>query len=234
MNYIFAQPSYRIDRGKVYLTGFSVGGKPAWEYIMGGMQYARKVAAILPISTWCYLPSLTLSNLQYGAKAGVAVWALHQPMDASALPADCYTNYLQWFNSYNPPIPAQGTNQCVPGYPAFPCAHDSSFWNTIYTYTNYTLPGTGLNIYQWLYSFRLTNIWNGTVDNSWENPANWSFGIVPDTYVDVVIKPGTPFSPTVNSNISVHGIKVQSGAFLTVSPGVTVSITGKGNALVTN
>ena len=229
INYTFAQP-YKIDRGKVYLTGFSLGGKPAWEYMMGGLQNARKIAASIPISSWCYLPSLTLSNLQYVAQAGVAVWALHQPSDASALAADCYTNYLQTLNSYNPVIPAQGTLACIPGGGA-PCGHDSSFWNTIYTHNMFTLPGTGLNIYQWLYSFRLTNYWKGTSNALWENPANWSFGIVPDTYTNVVINAGTPFSPVINSNISVHGVKVQPGARLTINSGFTINITGKGNAL---
>ena len=224
INYTFSQPNYRIDLGKVYLTGFSVGGKPPWEYIMGGLQYARKIAAIIPISNWCYLPSLDTLNLRFGAQAGVAIWALHQPQDLSALPSQCYTPYIRHFNSYNPFIAAQGTNVCVPGFPA-PCAHDSSFWNTIYTCANYTLPGTGLNIYQWLYYFRLTNIWKGTADGQWENPSNWSLGVVPDSYMDIIINAATPFSPTLNSITSIYGINVKTGATITISPGARLTVT---------
>ena len=123
-----------------------------WEYMMSSFTNARKIAAAIPIATYCY-PVPDLNLMQNIAQAGVAIWALHNPNDLAALPSECATFYMNKFNSYNPVIPGKLTIACVPGGNA-PCGHDSSSWNTIYTPSNYTLPNTGLNIYQWLYTFR--------------------------------------------------------------------------------
>ena len=153
INYIFSQPSaYRIDKSRVYLTGFSLGGKPTWEYMMSSFTNARKIAAAIPIAAYCYpIPSLSL--MQNIAQAGVSVWALHNTNDLAALPSECATSYMNSLNSFNPVIPGKLTIACVPGGNA-PCGHDSSSWNTIYTPALYKLPNTNLNIYQWLYTFR--------------------------------------------------------------------------------
>ena len=150
---ILSQPSvYRVDNSRVYLTGFSLGGKPTWEYMMSSFAHARKIAAAIPIAAYCY-PVPDMNLMQNIAQAGVAVWALHNPNDLSAIPSECATFYMNKLNSYNPVIPGKLTITCVPGGTA-PCGHDSSSWNTIYTPSLYTLPNTGLNIYQWFYTFR--------------------------------------------------------------------------------
>ena len=153
INFILAQPSvYRTDKSRIYLTGFSLGGKPTWEYMMSSLTNARKIAAAIPIAAYCYpIPDLNL--MQNIAQAGIAVWALHNTNDLAALPSECATFYMNKLNSYNPVIPGKLTISCVPGGSA-PCGHDSSSWNTIYTPSLYTLPNTGLNIYQWFYLFR--------------------------------------------------------------------------------
>ena len=153
INYILSQPSvYRIDLGKAYLTGFSLGGKTTWEYMMSSLTNARKIAAAIPIATYCYpIPNMNL--MQNVAQGGIAVWALHNPNDLAALSSQCATDYINKLNSYNPVIPGKLTISCVPGGNA-PCGHDSSSWNTVYTAANYKLPGTGLNIYEWFYTFR--------------------------------------------------------------------------------
>lgn len=72
-----------------------------------------------------------------------------------------------------------------------------------------------------LYSFRFINGWNGSVNFQWENPANWSCGIVPDTHTDVVINSG---NVVISSNVTIRSLIINAQASLTVAPGVTLTI----------
>ncbi|MCW3109944.1 MAG: hypothetical protein JWQ09_4450 [Segetibacter sp.] len=72
------------------------------------------------------------------------------------------------------------------------------------------------------YTLKFLNSWTGTVNNSWENTANWSCGSIPDINTDVVINSGTVL---VNSNVSIRSLKVNPGVNFTVSAGFVVSVT---------
>jgi len=72
------------------------------------------------------------------------------------------------------------------------------------------------------YTLKFINSWTGTLNTSWENPANWSCGSIPDSNTDVVINSGTV---VVNSNVSIRSLKVNPGVNLTVNVGFTLSIT---------
>ncbi|MEP6673808.1 MAG: S8 family serine peptidase [Ferruginibacter sp.] len=73
--------------------------------------------------------------------------------------------------------------------------------------------------------FKMT--WNGSTDTNWFNPANWSCGILPDQYTDVVI-PGTLVNyPVLNANAAVRSVQLQSGVSITVSTGVVLDIKGR-------
>ncbi len=72
------------------------------------------------------------------------------------------------------------------------------------------------------YTLKFLNSWTGTVNNSWENPANWSCGSIPDINTDVVINSGTV---VVNSNVSIRSLKVNAGVNFTVNAGFVLSIT---------
>lgn len=63
--------------------------------------------------------------------------------------------------------------------------------------------------------------WGGSVSNSWENPANWNCNAVPDMNTDVVIPSG---SVVINTNTTIRSLTVVSGATVTVSPGVTLTV----------
>ena len=71
------------------------------------------------------------------------------------------------------------------------------------------------------YYLQVVNQWTGTVNNLWENPANWSCGKVPDASIDVVVNSGTV---TVNSNATCRSIKVTVGAAVNVTPGFTLTV----------
>jgi len=68
---------YRVDRGRVYLTGGSMGGGATWE-IAG--RYPHLFAAIAPVAGW---PDVrTIRNLRF-----VPLWAFHGGKDSTVDPA---------------------------------------------------------------------------------------------------------------------------------------------------
>jgi hypothetical protein len=68
---------------------------------------------------------------------------------------------------------------------------------------------------------QVINQWTGSVNNLWENPANWSCGKVPDASTDVILTSGTI---TVNSNATCHSLKVTVGAAVNVTPGFSLTV----------
>jgi len=56
-----------------------------------------------------------------------------------------------------------------------------------------------------------TTTWNGSVDENWDNPANWNGG-VPTSVTDVTIPPGKTHYPTVNTASIIASVTVQSDA----------------------
>ena len=65
------------------------------------------------------------------------------------------------------------------------------------------------------------NRWTGTVSTAWENPANWSCGILPDSNSDVIIPGG---SVIVQSNPVVKSIKVSPGVSVRVNQGFVLTV----------
>jgi hypothetical protein len=69
---------------------------------------------------------------------------------------------------------------------------------------------------------KFQNTWTGSVSSAWENPANWSCGILPDGYTDVVINTGTV---VLNSNASCRSISIKPGVNFSIGTGFTLTIT---------
>ena len=63
------------------------------------------------------------------------------------------------------------------------------------------------------------------MSNVWENPANWSCGVLPDANTDVLLESGKNNYPQVNTNTAVRSLKAGSGATVTVKTGVNLTIT---------
>jgi hypothetical protein len=63
--------------------------------------------------------------------------------------------------------------------------------------------------------------WTGYVDTNWENPGNWSCGIVPDKYADVKIDGGTV---NVNTDAEVRSIYLTPGTQFIVKAGKTFKV----------
>jgi hypothetical protein len=69
----------------------------------------------------------------------------------------------------------------------------------------------------------ISNIWNGSVDGSWLNPANWSRGVIPTTSQLVLIKAAL-HAPAISSNVQVKTLRCMSGSSLSVAPGGRLTI----------
>ena len=74
---------------------------------------------------------------------------------------------------------------------------------------------------------KFVTTWNGSADNAWENPANWSCNALPDANTDVYINAGMPRYVEINSNASCRRLNLQPGTSLEVKPGKNLDITGK-------
>jgi IPT/TIG domain/FG-GAP-like repeat len=78
------------------------------------------------------------------------------------------------------------------------------------------------NQYSYIYSLVFENNWTGAVDNTWENPGNWSCGSAPTRFTDAVIPSGTV---VLGSNATVRSLIVRPGVNFSVLPGFTLTIT---------
>ncbi len=71
-------------------------------------------------------------------------------------------------------------------------------------------------------TIRFSNYWNGSVSNNWENPANWSCGIIPNANTDVIINAGIVL---VNSSAVCRSIQVKPEVKLTINPSFGLHVT---------
>jgi hypothetical protein len=69
-------------------------------------------------------------------------------------------------------------------------------------------------------------VWTGAVDNSWENPANWSCNNLPTASANVIIYSG---NVVVNSDVTVNTLTVRPGASITINSGFNLNVITPGN-----
>lgn len=75
-------------------------------------------------------------------------------------------------------------------------------------------------------TIKFSSNWTGVVSTAWEDAGNWSCGIVPTQYIDVVIGNQASNYPVINSNAACHSISTAPGASVTVSNGYRLDIGG--------
>ncbi|MES2850916.1 MAG: hypothetical protein V4685_17830 [Bacteroidota bacterium] len=71
-------------------------------------------------------------------------------------------------------------------------------------------------------TLKFINTWRGTVNNLWNNPANWSCNSLPEANTDVIVNTGTP---VLNANGTCRSISVSAGASFTANAGFTLQVT---------
>ena len=67
----------------------------------------------------------------------------------------------------------------------------------------------------------VTNTWTGLISSVWENPLNWSLGVLPNPCTKVIINSGTV---VLNSNTTIYNLTINPGANLTVHTGYSLII----------
>jgi len=72
------------------------------------------------------------------------------------------------------------------------------------------------------FSISFKNTWVGAVSTAWENPLNWSCGILPDANTDVVINSGTV---ELNSSTAIRSLTQSPSATLTIHTGNQLTVT---------
>ncbi len=131
----YAIGKYHLDYERIYVSGNSMGGGITWNY---GTAYGKRITAIVPVSgaDWP-----TTEKAQPIADDSVAVWAFCNSGD-STVPAWYSVDYVQYINSFDPYRPAKLTEFNASGHNASSTAYDPSYEEN------------GLNVYEWMLSFR--------------------------------------------------------------------------------
>ncbi len=81
-------------------------------------------------------------------------------------------------------------------------------------------------------------VWTGASGNSWNNPSNWSTGLVPTASTDVLVVPAANQPSSFTSNPVCMDLEIQGGASLTLGSGFALTVNGNltinGSLLVTS
>jgi dienelactone hydrolase len=134
----YAMTHYRVDTGRVYLTGLSMGGLATWSYASYS-QWAGMLAAIVPIAADTNFHELAGARAM--AQNNLPIFATHNLRD-NYLPCSGDVYNINLVNdSVNPPIRPTAQLKIFNA-----SGHDA--WDS--TYNPKTLLYQGLNIYQWM------------------------------------------------------------------------------------
>lgn len=74
------------------------------------------------------------------------------------------------------------------------------------------------------YLLKFSVHWAGSENDRWENPGNWSCGIIPDANTDVIVDIG---KVKLNSDVSVRSLTVKNGSNVSLSPGSNLTVSYK-------
>ena len=74
-----------------------------------------------------------------------------------------------------------------------------------------------------VYGLKNNPTWTGGTSTAWTTAANWSTGIVPDQFSNVLIDAGATFQPTISATTTINSLMIATGATLNVTaPNLTV------------
>jgi hypothetical protein len=86
----------------------------------------------------------------------------------------------------------------------------------------------GSIVYSKVYTLKIFNSWKGTVSAAWEDPANWSCGVVPDANTDVFINASSTYQPEVNTGTATcRSLHSDEAVYVWIKAEASLDITGK-------
>ena len=99
LNYVLKH--YPVDRNRIYLTGFSMGGGACWDYAGSVPALTNKLAALVPVSGSGIPDTIKTRTI---ARANLPVWATHNDEDPQ-VPVSTTNTYISWINEAPAPTP---------------------------------------------------------------------------------------------------------------------------------
>jgi len=152
----YALAHYKVDPGRIYLTGMSSGANMVMEYAASSLVRARKIAGIA-LASLCS----SVGNFPNGpgiiADADLPVWAVHCINDdfpqtpPPGCPDTLVNNWINMINAHNPPtsVLAKKTTLPTAGYTCN-TGFTHNTWNLLYD-PNFVIDGR--NVYNWFIQY---------------------------------------------------------------------------------
>ncbi len=137
INYVVQ--NYPVDKHRIYVTGFSMGGASCWDYAGASSTFANKLAAIVPISGSGTPDSVKTRII---AAANLPVWATHNEGDLS-VPVSTTDTYIDLINL--PPAPTPLAKKTI-----FASSSHNA-WNKTY---NPDFREDSLNVFEWMLQYQ--------------------------------------------------------------------------------
>ena len=156
----YALANYKVDPGRIYLTGMSSGANMVMEYAASSQVNAQRIAGIA-LSSLCSSVGQNPQGPANIAHANLPVWAVHclnddfNPAPTPGNPGCPDTLVNNWINKINaivpPPNPlAKKTTLGAPGNPACNAGFTHNTWNTLY---DPAFVVDGKNVYNWFIQY---------------------------------------------------------------------------------
>lgn len=143
INYVTVK--YRVDTTRIYITGYSNGGEPVWNYPCSGAAAARRIAAMVPVAG--VNTNSAHTGADFFAETKLPVWALHSTEDrGDETPVQNSIDFVNAINSYQPAIPARLT--LLTG------SHGETWTKAFDPKVRYAVDNKNLNIYEWMLQYR--------------------------------------------------------------------------------
>lgn len=142
----YAKQKYKVDDSRIYLTGLSYGGGLCWSYVGTSINYAKKIAAMVPIAAYIHegreefkVDAIRARNI---ATSNLPIWSTHNRGDRTC-PLSWVTNAYAVLNKIdllqNPLFKLTVFESDMHGG-----------WNQTY---NPSFRENDLNIYEWMLQY---------------------------------------------------------------------------------
>jgi predicted peptidase len=106
----YSKQNYKVDASRIYLTGLSIGAGQAWNYVGKSANYAKKIAAIVPIGSYLNeeKDEFKISNGKANiiASSGLPIWSTHNDGD-DICPLSWEVNAINLVKNSNPSLHPQ-------------------------------------------------------------------------------------------------------------------------------